>query len=211
MRSQINHWLPVLPLFSNPVDRQQAPALRVFFLSIILAAIVWMLGITPFIPRSTALFSTHLAALMIIGAHWLALRLLRRGRFDLAVMISSLSLLLAVLTVITIWGPHTAAGMVPALTVSLLLIGLLGSRRSLMLNASLSISGVLLLTIAETQGLRLPGRASVEVNPLLITGSVFVLSTGVMLILLLQFGHTLRQAHQAALVRQRSWNTPAGS
>ncbi|MBA3469264.1 MAG: hypothetical protein H0T53_06420 [Herpetosiphonaceae bacterium] len=208
MGTQRIPWASGHPAVANPVERQQEPAVRAYILSVLVAALLWMLGVTLLIPSSTALWMVQAATLVIIGAHLLALRWLRSGHLDAAVLLSAVSLLLIVLTLLALWGLVIAAGLVPALSVSLILVGLVGSRRSLLMTAALSSSGVLLIAMLDMQLMRLPTWLPLMTHPHLFIASLFVLSTGIMLVLLLQFNHRCVRPSRQPSCSSRNWNTP---
>lgn len=202
MWSWLTYRLPALPAFPTPVEQSQAPAVRRFLVTELLAALVWLTGVTLFIPASPALVITQAAALVIIIADLAACRLLQAGQFAVAVGLSALALVVATLLVLTFWDHASAQAVVPALMVSVVLTGLLGSRRSLLLTAVLCSSAMAVILLDLPQLLGAP-RVAVPVPSALLTVSIFTLSTGVLVVLLLQFGQTLRRTLQASLLRQQ--------
>jgi anti-anti-sigma regulatory factor len=142
-----------------------------------------------------------------------ALVLLRRGRFKLAVMVSTLGLLLSHTIATFILGVTSAAVFV-VFQIPIALAGLLASRRLLLTVSSLSIAVVLIVTLLESFSPPLAGffaavpSANGEIpSPLVgqfveLTLGFFIGVTILLTVLLDRFGGALRDALATSLERE---------
>jgi anti-anti-sigma regulatory factor len=203
MSNRLISLLPALPPKDDPVEREQAPALQVFLLTMTAAALLWTL-----LPLLTAGNGLGLAfgltaPLMVIVANIASIGLLRRGRFQPAVLVSSLSVIGGATLVLWSWGPATATGTLTIYLISLTMTGLLGSRRVLTLTAALCVGIVVLATGVESLAPSAIGFFPLRGDRNILSGGTFVLVTGVVLALLLRFGLTMRVTLQRALSREQ--------
>jgi anti-anti-sigma regulatory factor len=147
-----------------------------------------------------------------------ALVLLRRGRFNLAVIISSLGLLLSHTIATYILGV-TSPSVLIVFQIPIALAGLLGGRRLLLTVSGLSIALVLVVTYLESFSPPLAGffaavpNANGEItSPLIgqfveITVSFFIGVTILLTVLLDRFGGALRDALDTSLEREDQLNS----
>jgi rsbT co-antagonist protein RsbR len=226
MKRRFLEWLEKAPL-TNPVERRQAVVFQwVLIIWILLTSIQLIFSLLSLFappPASSAaplppMFMTMLLLLQLAGTLlWItpvsALVLLRRGRFNPAVIISSLGLL-AAHTIATYILGVTNPSVLIVFQIPIALAGLLASRRLLLTISGLSIAIVLIVTFLESFSPPLAGffaavpNANGEVtSPLAgqfveLTVGFFVGVTILLTVLLDRFGGALRDALATSLERE---------
>jgi rsbT co-antagonist protein RsbR len=188
---------------SDPIERQQAPALQTILIAISVAALVALivflavLGVNPTggVPAGGAVL-VMLTSLAGVAA-------LRRGYFRLAVLVPSAGLIVAVFFVTVIYGYPAATPFFLVTFIPVILTGLLIETRPLLLIAAASalITAVIFLVnpvIAPfTTVVRPPGDLTI------VAVALFLLVLFVVTTIIAVFGPVLRQSLTAALARER--------
>lgn len=197
----MEHILRLGPL-NDPIERQQAPALQRILIAIssasIIAIVIFLLtlGTTP---AGIVLVS---GAALITFTSTTGVAALWYGRFQLAVLVTTLGLVLAVLLVALIYGYPAATPFLVVTLVPILLAGLVSRTRLLIFIASLSgLISILTLALKSIMA-PLTAMAAPTSDLTLITIAVFVLVIIVTVTILALFGPALRQALLAALARE---------
>ena len=226
MKRRFLQWLHNTPL-TNPVERRQAVVFQwVLILWIFLTSLLNLLTFFAPPPSSATPASAplppmflvmilllQLAGILLCVAPVTALVLLRRGRFNLAVIVSSLGLLVS----------HTIATYILGITNPVVLIvfqipialaGLLAGRRLLLIVSGLSIAIVLVVTFLESFSPPLAGffaampNANGEIisplagQPTGLTVGFFIGVTILLTVLLDRFGGALRATLATSLERE---------
>jgi anti-anti-sigma regulatory factor len=233
VKTRILQWLDDTPL-TNPVERQQAAVFQsVLIVWIALASLnlLWSFSVFLFPPAAgdpaaagpmPPIFLVSLGLLQFAGIMlWVspvaALIVLRRGRFRLSVVVSTLGLLLAHSIATFILGVTNPAVFV-VFQIPIALAGLLAGRRLLLAVSSLSIAVVVVTAILESFSPPLAGffaampNASGEIpSPLEgqfvgLTLSFFIGVTILLTVLLDRFGGALRDALATSLEREEELN-----
>jgi rsbT co-antagonist protein RsbR len=202
MQDGLRRWWRTPPPLQDPIEQQQAPALQIFLLALAVAAALWMA--LPFVTgaNTVGLVFSLAAALLVVSANLAGLLVLRRGHFRPAVLLSAIALTVAAAVVLWLWGLRSGTGLVVVFTIAITMTGLLASWRSMMVTASVCVSVVVAAAIAEAYFPAAIGIAPLAGDPNIVTAGTFVLATGVLGTLLLQFGLSLRHLHQRALMRE---------
>jgi rsbT co-antagonist protein RsbR len=226
MKRRFLQWLHNTPL-TNPVERRQAAVFQwVLILWIFLTSLLNLLTFFAPPPSSATPASAplppmflvmilllQLAGILLCVAPVTALVLLRRGRFNLAVIVSSLGLLLAHTIATFILGITNPAVLI-VFQIPIALAGLLAGRRLLLTVSSLSIAIVLVVTFLESFSPPLAGffaampNANGEIiSPLAgqdagLAVGFFVGVTILLTVLLDRFGGALRDALATSLERE---------
>ncbi|HEY3231461.1 MAG TPA: STAS domain-containing protein [Roseiflexaceae bacterium] len=203
MRAGLRRWWQTRPPLQDPIERQQAPALQIFLITLAVAAALWMP--LPFLTGANAvgLAVSLAAAWFVVLANLAGLLLLRRGQFRSAVLVSVTALTVAAASVLWVWGLHSATGLVIVFSISITMTGLLASWRSLVVTTVACASVVVAAAIAEALVPTAIGMAPLAGDPNILTAGTFVLASSVVTALLLQFGLSLRHLHQDALRREQ--------
>src|SRR5215217_7731113 len=130
MWTRLRYWLNDIHL-RDPIEQQQAPSLQIFMLVSMIAATLWIP--LPIYTTGTAVgLAFGIAApLLVIVCDGYGIILLRRGLFESAVLLSILSLIIAVTLLLAAWGIRTGVGMLVVFSISITLAGLLTNRRNL--------------------------------------------------------------------------------
>jgi rsbT co-antagonist protein RsbR len=222
MKNRFLRWLDTPPL-TNPVERRQAGVFQWVLIIWIILTLLLNLSIFFLPPPNNAaplppmflamILLLQLAGILLVVAPVVALVLLRRGRFKLAVMASALGLLLA----------HTIATFILGITnptvlivfqIPIALAGLLAGRRLLLTVSGLSIVVVVVVTFLESFSPPLAGffaavpNANGEIiSPLAgqaagLTVGFFIGVTILLTVLLDRFGGALRDALATSLERE---------
>lgn len=200
MLQRAYQWLVNIPL-TNPVERKQAPTVQVFVIGLSIAAALWM-PLPFFAPATiTSRVFSVVAALLVIIVNIAALVILRRGAFAAAVLTSALGLIAGLLLVLTPWGLKSGYAMLPTFALPIALVGLLTSRRESILTVALSSVGVLAVGYAERY-VGITGFAPLQGDLGIITIGTFLLTLGVLYVLIDRFGTTLRVALVTAEQRE---------
>lgn len=202
MRNRLTHWINTFPPMADPIEREQAPALQVLLLALTAAAAVWV--VLPLLTTTgLGLVFGLLAPLLVIVANLVSIGLLHAGRFQPAVLLSTLALITGATLILWLWGLGSATGVVTIYMISLSLTGLLGNRRILGLTAVLCVGVVVLAAAVQSLAPAAIGFFPLRGDPGILTAGTFVLVTGVLLALFLRFGLTMRVTLQRALSRER--------
>jgi anti-anti-sigma regulatory factor len=226
MKNRFVRWLENTPL-TNPIERRQAGVFQwVLIIWIILTSLDLLFTISSFFgppPTDSAaplppMFAAIIVLLQLAGTLlWItpvtALVLLRRGRFQLSVMVASVGLLLAHTIATYILG-ITNPSVLIVFQIPIALAGLLASRRLLLTVSGLTMAIVLIVTYLESFSPPLAGffaampNASGEItSPLAgqfigLTIGFFLGITILMTVLLDRFGGALRDALATSLERE---------
>jgi len=190
--SPVHEWLSNLPI-KDPVQRPMAALVQVIllgFIVVILLAAILNIVLPSALPWQIVLRQSFIFIVIIS----IPLILLRRGYFrSSVVIIITLFCILEAFAVATAGLRETAETLL-LFTLSMILAGLLVSRRALALTFLFS-AGVILLSVFREQN------PEVRMDSIIIAGN-FILLNGLMSVFLDQFGLTLRRALTAALERE---------
>jgi anti-anti-sigma regulatory factor len=229
VKSKLRQWVGDVPL-TNPIERRQASVFQwVLIVWIILAAIDLLFTYVPLIFPSLSsnpvpagpmppifvviILLLQLAGILLIASPAAALVLLRRGRFRMAVIVSTLGLLLAHTIATFILGVTNSAVFV-VFQIPIALAGLLAGRRLLLTVAGWSIAVILVVTFLESFSPPLagffaavPGPDGTVASPLAgqslgLTIGFFIGVTVLLTVLLDRFGGALRDALNTAFERE---------
>ncbi len=200
MLKQIRAWLDDIPL-ADPLRREQARLLQVFLLVLIAATTLG--AVIPLMTASgterlVAFSASMVLALLLIGA----LAVLRRGRFTIAVVLVIISLIAIVVVNIVPTGLEGTRAIFTLLALPVVLAGLLGARRIVLLALVLSVLAVIGVTVLEIATPTLVGYSQETYDPLP-TCATFVLVISVLALLVSRFGGALQQALTLALNREQ--------
>lgn len=226
MKRRFLQWLDTTPL-TNPVERRQAGVFQwVLIIWIILTSLLNLALFFAPPPNSAAPASAPLppmflamilllqvAGILLCVAPVTALVLLRRGRFNRAVIVSSLGLLLAHTLATYILGVTDPTVMI-VFQIPIALAGLLAGRRLLLTVSGLSMAVVLVVAFLESFSPPLAGffaavpNANGEIisplagQPTGLTVGFFIGVTILLTVLLDRFGGALRAALATSLERE---------
>jgi rsbT co-antagonist protein RsbR len=201
MRDRLRLWLNTVPL-TDPIERRQAPLIQIMLLGVLGAALAALpflvVGVVANGGQRLGIFSDLLLILFTI----VAIVLLRRGYFQLAIALAALGFL-----------PGQAIGLLGSGTrqngllflifmIPLTLVGLLGGRRALLVTIGASIAIVAGVAIMEARGSPLVGSAPTQPTT---AGTIviFALIVGVLGLFLERFSASSRVALREALDRER--------
>lgn len=203
MQASFRRWWRALPPQQHPIEQQQAPALQLFLVALVVAATLWM-GL-PLFTKTSALgiAMSFAAAALVVGSNIVAIYLLRNRQFRSAVMVSVISLTVGVAVVIWLWGLRSGNGVVVVFTVCITMTGLLASWRSVVTTAVVSVAIVIAAAVTEAFAPAAIGIAPFEGDPNILTAGTFILVVAVLTVLFLQFGLALRRLHAEALTREQ--------
>ncbi|NTW02042.1 MAG: STAS domain-containing protein [Oscillochloris sp.] len=220
MYSRLRHWLTSFPL-ADDIERRQAFIFQnLLFIWIALTSIGLPIFWAPFffpqggaatVQSSTEPLSTIFLWLIAINLldgflFWfspiVALIVLRRGRFHLAVALVTGGLLLAH-SLGTISMGITRPIMPVIFTIPLVMAGLLGGRRLLLSIASVSTTVVILTGILHYQGLPLALSRDKNISAIPTTLGFLVAIIILLTFLLDRFGNAYRESLTQALARER--------
>lgn len=151
MLNQMRKWLRTTPAITNPIQCQQAPMLQVIIIGIALL-IILLIGATAI---SNSIDAGGLISLVIsLGLAVISLQILRRGHFNIAVALLVSLILLPDLAVFTRLGFNAYWATFFALSIPIILSGLLGNLRMLWATIILIIglfSWIMITTISNPQ------------------------------------------------------------
>lgn len=205
--SRVRRWLEDTAL-TDPVERGQARVLQVILLlfgafGLLLVLLVATLATSASADPTITLVTLVLAASLVAGV-LAALRILRRGRFQAAVLLAAVGFtVLHGFTVFTSALVNTEVLLVYMLPLTL--AGLLSSRRALPAVLLIACATVWLtaLTVAPaplpSDDLPMPG----DPSPPLVTAFNFTLIAGLVSVFFTVFGNVLAEALARALARER--------
>lgn len=186
---------------ADPVHRRQAGTLQVMMLVILGACVVGLpLGLLTSRGGASSFF---LFAYPIIAACTLVgFAVLRRGHFKAAVYLTTAGILLALVVVLLGSGVQTGGITYLTFSVPLVMAGLLLGRRGLLVISGASILMVVAIGALDQIAPELVGSVPTPSSFASIV-SGFVLVTGVLGLLLDRFSTSLRDALEAALLREQ--------
>ncbi len=191
-RSKLNLWLRPTTV-QHPVERAQSVLLQILLVGI-LATIAVGVILSGFVLRLSVVTPITLARdVGVLVAVAVALAVLRRGHFALAVGLVIVALLAGLAHALLSVGLSASQPILIALAIPVTLAGLLAGRAALVLTVVCSVG------IVVGAGLVDPTPGVVSAQALF----VYVLAIGLMALLLDQFGSALRQALGASVARQQ--------
>lgn len=220
MIASIQRWLGAVPL-TDPIERRQA---RVFQVALICWLGLALIGVPLLFLQPgdqpagelppqmvTGILLLSIAGLSLLISPALALALLRRGRFNAAVVAASSGLLLGHSVATFTLGLGDATTLI-VFQIPLALAGLLGNRRQLLVIAGLCIAVVVGVAILQSQSPPLagyflaessdPNAARLTTRMAFQTPGFFIVVTIILAVLLDRFGSALREALAASLARE---------
>lgn len=206
-RSQLRRWLEVTTL-TNPVERGQAAALQIMLLlvgtfgALLIVLLVITLLVTPGDNLALAVQTLGLA-LFLISCALGAVALLRRGHFQAAVLLATVSFtVLHSITVLTLGLANTEVLLVYLLPLTL--AGLLSSRRALPVVLAIACGAVWLATLTSPAA-AIPPIGTVQLgdpSPPIIAALNFTLIITIAAVFFRIFGNVLAEALTRALARE---------
>ena len=200
MIDSFRHWLGRLS-FEQPLEQRQAGMLQVMLL-IMLSACAIGLPLSLLTIGANALLIPLLAYPWLITCTVIALYLLRHGRFTLAVVVSSLSIILAIGLALLVSGLAGGAVALLGFAIPCILAGLMLGRRGIAMASSLSIALVVTIGLLETFTRGVVGFMPSEFSSPLAIATTTTLIIVVQGLFLDRFGDSLRQALASALSRE---------
>jgi rsbT co-antagonist protein RsbR len=193
-------WLKDIP-FTDSLRREQAVLLQAFLFILTAAAIVGALATltaASINDRLIGVSSSLLLGLMLIGA----VVVLRRGHFTRAVVLVIVSMIMMVVVNMIPTGLQGSRAVFTLLALPIVLAGLLGGRRLLLLAFILSVLAVIGVTVLEVATPTLVGYSEQTYDPVL-TCVTFVVAAGVLALLIGRFGQALQRALWQARSREQ--------
>jgi PAS domain S-box-containing protein len=189
-------------LLEDPIERQIAPIVHAMLLGLGAAAI---LGTLLFFFSEGSLdrsLRPLTIALLIVFSVVFALIRLRRGRLDLAVLIATTGLLLALGINLIGLGMRSGAPVLIAFVLPIAMAGFLSGRRGLLITISLSQAFITGTAILERYAPRLTGYAAPEGLSPNTAILIFMLVAGPLGLFIERFSRALRQALAESLARE---------
>lgn len=210
MFAQLRDWLDDLPL-NDPIERRQAAVLQIFLLGMLLLSLLALLpSFFTNIAARPAEIIPALAPLVFLLCMAGALVLLRRGRFEPAVLLGTIGFILGHSLAVYALGIRNGTALLILFMVPLTLAGLLGGWRILLAAAGLNVAIAVLVATLENlspplAGFVFPATASgVPVNdPTVPAVVLFILVTAVLAVFFRRFGRALRDALTQSLAREQ--------
>lgn len=202
MLNRFRSWLTNISL-DDPIERRQAPIVQIALIALLVTA---FLGL-PFTLLTARTEGEMLFAfaryLPVLFCNASALALLRSGRFQAAIMVVTLGLLVVITVSLAATGfARSDTGLLPFM-LPLTLAGLLGTRRVLLSIASLMIINVIGLRLLEWSGSSMIGFLVPVGDPTTLLIGSFVMSTLLLTVFFQHFGNSLQLALHTALVREQ--------
>jgi anti-anti-sigma regulatory factor len=202
MRDRIRLWLNDLPL-TDPIERRQAPLVQVIILALLVAALLatpfLFIGVAATTGQRLNVVSDGLLILLLA----VALLILRRGYFRVAVALAAFSFLPNLAISLFASGTLRQSGLLFLLFMfPLTLVGMLGGRTGLLLTIGGMVAMMATAVILEAQGSPLVGFAPAHATPAT-TIVVFTLIMGVLGLFFQRFSSSLRVALREALAREQ--------
>jgi len=200
MLTSFRSWLEDVPL-ADPLRREQAVLLQAFLFILIAANLVGMLAVlsaTSAVDRLVGAISSLLLVLLLCGI----LVMLRYGRFMASVVLVIVSLLAIAALNMAPTGLEGSRAVFTLLALPIVLAGLLGGWRILLLAFILSVLVVAGITVLEIATPELIGFSQQTYDPIL-TCVTFVIAAAVLALLVGRFGRTLQTALQRARGREQ--------
>ena len=200
MLSSFRSWLEDIPL-ADPLRREQAVLLQAFLFILIAATLVGMLAAlsaTSAVDRLVVAVSSLLLVLLLCTI----LVMLRYGHFMASVVLVIVSLLAIAALNMAPAGLEGSRAIFTLLALPIVLAGLLGGRRLLLLALILSVLLVVGITALEITTSGLIGFSQQTYDPLL-TCVTFTIAAAVLALLVGRFGQTLQIALQRTRGREQ--------
>jgi rsbT co-antagonist protein RsbR len=198
--SQFRTWMANIPL-ADPLQREQATTLQSLVFVLITAALIGVplsLSATTQIDQVVGVVSSLVHALLLIAAAVV----LRRGQFNAAVaLVVVSSILFAALNMIPS-GLEGSRAVFTALTIPIVLAGLLGGRWLLAFASAVTVILVIGVAVLSSIAPTLVGYSRQTYDPRL-TSVVYVVLALVLTVLIDQFGRALQTALRQARTRER--------
>lgn len=190
-------------LFSNVIERQQAPALQRILIAISGAALVALIVFLATLGINPTGGVPAVGAVVVMLTSMAGVVVLRRGRFRLAVLIASAGLVGAVFFVTVVYGYPAATPFLLATLIPVILTGLLIETSRLI--AVSAASGLIPALIWLLKPAMTPFVAAVQPpgDLTVVAVALFLLVLFVVTTIIALFGPVLRQSLAAALVRER--------
>ncbi|MDW8214228.1 MAG: STAS domain-containing protein [Roseiflexaceae bacterium] len=190
-------------LFSNVIERQQAPALQRILIAISGAALVALIVFLATLGINPTGGVPAVGAVVVMLTSMAGVVVLRRGRFRLAVLIASAGLVGAVFFVTVVYGYPAATPFLLVTLVPVILTGLLVETSRLI--AVSAASGLIPALIWLLKPAMTPFVAAVQPpgDLTVVAVALFLLVLFVVTTIIALFGPVLRQSLAAALVRER--------
>ena len=193
-------WLKDVPL-ADTLRREQAVLLQAFLFILIAATLVGTLSSLTAVSsmeRLIAVSTSLLLGVVLSGA----VVVLRRGHFTTAVALVLVSLVAMAVANMVPTGLEGSRAIFILLALPIVLAGLLGGRRILMLAFVLSVLAVVGVTVLENVAPTLVGYSEQTYDPVLTCVS-FVVGAGVLTLLVGRFGQALQRALWQARSREQ--------
>jgi rsbT co-antagonist protein RsbR len=200
MLGRARSWLNDIPL-ADSLRREQAGLLQAFLLVLLVFSALGVplsLTASSAIDRVIGLGSSLVLALLFVGS----IVVLRRGRFGLAVMLAIVGLITSSTVNMAPTGLEGSRAIFTLLALPIVLAGLLGDRRTLLLALSLSILAVVGIAVLEIVAPTLVGYSDLTYDPVL-TCLTFVVAAGVLAVLVGRFGQALQTALRGSRSREQ--------
>jgi anti-anti-sigma regulatory factor len=202
MWTRLRDWLENIPL-NDPIERRQAPLIQAMLLGLIILDLL-ALPLTIFSPNNNpgALLLTIFSVLLSGGLCTVGLLGLRRGRFNFAITIVIIGLLVSTTLLLVPQGLNSSWITLFVLAIPITFAGLLASRRLLWVAIALSVASVCAIGILGEAlpwlvGYDAPGaKFSAEI------GISFMLIAGFLGLAFDRFGNALRDALSTSLQRE---------
>jgi len=201
MLNRFRQWMNELPV-QGLIERQQATLfqvllfgiLGVFVLTVALNVIIF--GVAALAPGRLFIYAVGL--LCLAGA----LTVLRRGHLHASVDIVIGAVLITQIQSLFAMGFRASAGSLVVFAVAITLAGLLVGRLTMLITTGVSMAVVVAVFLLEQSGSPLVGSSPASSDPISPRVVGFVLSLGVLGVIVDQFGLTLRKALVAAVQRE---------
>ena len=201
MWNNLRHWLNDIPIH-DPIERRQAPLVQGMLIGLLATALLALplalMTLGPSVSQWLGVTSDLLGILFTASA----LVLLRRGRFNLSILMATIGMLLALALSVIPAGPRTSASILIAFALPITLVGLLSSRRNLLLTIGLSIAIVIIASIIERFAPLLVSVPTSQSAALVNIISTFILIVGLIGLFLDRFSRSLRNALTDSLARE---------
>lgn len=202
MLNRFRSWLANISL-EDPIERRQAPIVQIVLIALLIMPL-FGLPFTLLTARAEGgllfAFARYLPVLICTAA---GLALLRGGRFQAAILLVTLGLLMVITLSLAATGFARSDTGLLAFMLPLTLAGLLGGRRVLLSIAALTIVSVISLRLLEWSGSSLVGFLVPAGEPTTLLVGSFVMSTILLTVFFERFGNSLRVALHTALAREQ--------
>jgi len=202
MSTRTYRWFSTSSL-EDPIERHIAPIVQAMLLGLgaaaILGSLLWFLS-----ERSLEHSLRPLAiSVLIVLAVVCALISLRRGRLDIAVLIATTGLLLALGINLIGLGMRAGAPVLIAFVLPIAMAGFLAGRRGLLITIALSLAFITGTAILERYAPHLTGYAAPAGLPVNTAILIFMLVAGPLGLFIERFSRALRQALAESLAREQ--------